>query len=68
MPGALPRMGYRQVKAALAAKATERGVRELDLEKHADQFVAGIYDGVNGLGADATGLDAAVTSAATARL
>lgn len=63
MPGALPRIGYRAVKANLAARRTGKAVESIDLETRADQFVATAADAVNGLGADATGLDAATTAA-----
>ena len=66
MPGALPRIGYRAVKANLAGKLTGRNLKALDLEKRADQFISNNVDAVNGLGADQTGLDAAVTASADA--
>ncbi len=60
MPGAVPRIGYRNIRANLAGK-----LPFIDLEKKAGDFIANAGDGVNGLGADVTGLDAkGVTSEA----
>lgn len=68
MPGALSGHGYRAVKGALAAAATRRGVRVIDLEgRAASRIVAGTDDAVSPTGEDATGLAKAIGHLADAK-
>jgi hypothetical protein len=59
MPGAVPRVGFRTLKGAIAGK-----LPVIDLQKRADDFIASAGDAVNANGADVTGLDAKVLGAA----
>lgn len=56
MPGAVSAYGYRAIKANLAGRAIERGVRVLDLEKDAAKIVPSSVDAYDLEGMDATGL------------